>query len=200
MANDTQDKVQRHAGVDRLFHWVTAATMSVLLVTSLLPILGVRFAWLQVHWIAGLVLTVVVVLHVLRAVLVQKPRVIALSGADFAEFSGGKPGKYSLAQKLMHLAWMLAVLVAIATGLVLMVKAGTPFLTRNPYLLTLKAWGVLTMLHDLAALLSVFLILVHVYFGLLPEKRMYLRSMLQGWVTREELRAHHDVDRVARGD
>ena len=200
MANDTQDKVQRHAGVDRLFHWVTAATMSVLLVTSLLPILGVRFAWLQVHWIAGLVLTVAVVFHVLRAVLVQKPRVIALSGADFAEFSGGKPGKYSLAQKLMHLAWMLAVLVAIATGLVLMVKAGTPFLTRNPYLLTLKAWGVLTMLHDLAALLSVFLILVHVYFGLLPEKRMYLRSMLQGWVTREELRAHHDVDRVARGD
>ena len=200
MANDTQDKVQRHAGVDRLFHWVTAATMSVLLVTSLLPILGVRFAWLQVHWIAGLVLTVAVVFHVLRAVLVQKPRVIALSGADFAEFSGGKPGKYSLAQKLMHLAWMLAVLVAIATGLVLMVKAGTPFLTRNPYLLTLKAWGVLTLLHDLAALLSVFLILVHVYFGLLPEKRMYLRSMLQGWVTREELRAHHDVDRVARGD
>jgi len=200
MANDTQDKVQRHAGVDRLFHWVTAATMSVLLVTSLLPILGVRFAWLQVHWIAGLVLTVAVVFHVLRAVLVQKPRVIALSGADFAEFSGGKPGKYSLAQKLMHLAWMLAVLVAIATGLVLMVKAGTPFLTRNPYLLTLKAWGVLTLLHDLAALLSVFLILVHVYFGLLPEKRMYLRSMLQGWVTREELRAHHDVDRVARGE
>jgi len=200
MANDTQDKVQRHAGIDRLFHWVTAATMSVLLVTSLLPILGVRFAWLQVHWIAGLVLTVAVVFHVLRAVLVQKPKVIALSGADFAEFSGGKPGKYSLAQKLMHLAWMLAVLVAIATGLVLMVKAGTPFLTRNPYLLTLKAWGVLTMLHDLAALLSVFLILVHVYFGLLPEKRMYLRSMLQGWVTREELRAHHDVDRVARGE
>jgi len=200
MANDTQDKVQRHAGIDRLFHWVTAATMSVLLVTSLLPILGVRFAWLQVHWIAGLVLTVAVVFHVLRAVLVQKPRVIALSGADFAEFSGGKPGKYSLAQKLMHLAWMLAVLVAIATGLVLMVKAGTPFLTRNPYLLTLKAWGVLTLLHDLAALLSVFLILVHVYFGLLPEKRMYLRSMLQGWVTREELRAHHDVDRVARGE
>jgi len=39
-----------------------------------------------------------------------------------------------------------------------------------------------------------------VYFGLLPEKRMYLRSMVQGWVTREELAAHHDVERVARGD
>jgi thiosulfate reductase cytochrome b subunit len=66
--------------------------------------------------------------------------------------------------------------------------------------LTLKTWGILTLLHDLAALLSVFLILVHVYFGLLPEKRMYLRSMVSGWVTREELRANHDVERVARGD
>ena len=196
----TQDKVQRHAGVDRLFHWVTAATMSVLLATSLLPLVGIRFAWVKIHWIAGLLLTLAVVFHILRALLVQKPKVIALTGADFAELSGALPGKYSLAQKLMHLAWMVAVLVAVATGLVLMVKAGTPLFTRDPYLLSLKAWGILTLLHDLAALLSVFLILVHVYFGLLPEKRMYLRSMVQGWVTREELKANHDAERVARGE
>ena len=196
----TQDKVQRHAGVDRLFHWVTAATMSVLLATSLLPLVGIRFAWVKIHWIAGLLLTLAVVFHILRALLVQKPKVIALTGADFAELSGARPGKYSLAQKLMHLAWVVAVLVAVATGLVLMVKAGTPLFTRDPYLLTLKSWGILTLLHDLAALLSVFLILVHVYFGLLPEKRMYLRSMVQGWVTREELNANHDAGRVARGE
>jgi len=196
----TQDKVQRHAGVDRLFHWVTAATMSVLLATSLLPVVGIRFAWVKIHWIAGLLLALAVVFHILRALLVQKPKVIALTGADFAQLSGARPGKYSLAQKLMHLAWMVAVLVAVATGLVLMVKAGTPLFTRDPYLLSLKAWGILTLLHDLAALLSVFLILVHVYFGLLPEKRMYLRSMVQGWVTREELVAHHDAERVARGE
>ena len=196
----TQDKVQRHAGVDRLFHWVTAATMSVLLATSLLPVVGIRFAWVKIHWIAGLLLALAVVFHILRALLVQKPKVIALTGADFAQLSGARPGKYSLAQKLMHLAWMVAVLVAVATGLVLMVKAGTPLFTRDPYLLSLKAWGILTLLHDLAALLSVFLILVHVYFGLLPEKRMYLRSMVQGWVTREEMVAHHDAERVARGE
>jgi formate dehydrogenase subunit gamma len=200
MANQTQDRVVRHAGVDRLFHWVTAATMLVLLATSLLPVVGIHFAWVQIHWIAGLLLTVAVILHILRALFVQKPKVIALSGADFAELSGARPGKYSLAQKLMHLAWMVAVLAAIATGLVLMVKAGTPLFARDPYMLTLKTWGWLTLLHDLAALLSVFLVLVHVYFGLLPEKRMYLRSMVQGWVTREELRANHDVERVARGD
>jgi hypothetical protein len=39
-----------------------------------------------------------------------------------------------------------------------------------------------------------------VYFGLLPEKRMYLRSMLRGWVTRAELAENHDPERVARGE
>jgi hypothetical protein len=29
---------------------------------------------------------------------------------------------------------------------------------------------------------------------------MYLRSMITGWVTREELRRHHDAERVTRGE
>jgi cytochrome b subunit of formate dehydrogenase len=33
MANDNQ-KLQRHAGIDRLFHWLAAVVMTVLLVTS----------------------------------------------------------------------------------------------------------------------------------------------------------------------
>jgi formate dehydrogenase subunit gamma len=196
MANDN-DRLIRHAGVDRLFHWVTAATMTVLLATSLLPIVGIRFAWYQIHWIAGIILTVVILLHVIRALFWQRLRTIMLRSADLS----GKPaGKYTPAQKLMHLGWTVAILVAIVTGLLMMVKAGVPFLERDPYLYSLQAWGVLTLLHDLAALLSVFLILVHVYFAILPEKRAYLRAMVSGWVTRKDLRAGHDLDRVARGD
>ncbi len=100
----------------------------------------------------------------------------------------------------MHLAWTVAVLVAIVTGLLLLRKAGVPFLERDPYVLPLETWGILTLLHDLAALLSVFLILVHVYFAILPEKRAYLRSMVRGWMTREELAADHDLERVERGE
>jgi formate dehydrogenase subunit gamma len=196
MANDN-DRLIRHAGIDRLFHWVTAATMTVLLATSLLPIVGIRFAWYQIHWIAGIILTVVILLHVIRALFWQRLRTIMLRSADLS----GKPaGKYTPAQKLMHLGWTVAILVAIVTGLLMMVKAGVPFLERDPYLYSLQAWGVLTLLHDLAALLSVFLILVHVYFAILPEKRAYLRAMVSGWVTRKDLRAGHDLDRVARGD
>lgn len=185
------DLMLRHAGVDRAFHWLTAATMTVLLVTSLLPVLGVRFAWYGIHWVAGLLLTVLIVLHVVRALFWQRPKRMAL---------GGGAGKYTLPQKLMHAAWMVAVLVAIVTGLLLLRKAGVPFLERDPYVRSLGAWGVLTLLHDLAALLSVFLILVHVYFGILPEKRAYLRSMLTGRIRRGDLAAEHDLAKVDRGE
>ena len=80
----------------------------------------------------------------------------------------------------MHLGWAVAVLVAIVTGLLLLKKAGVPFMVRDPYVFSLRTWGVLTLLHDLAALLSVFLVLVHVYFAILPEKRAYLRAMVGG--------------------
>jgi cytochrome b subunit of formate dehydrogenase len=192
--------VERHAAIDRAFHWVTAATMTALLITGLLPVLGVHFEWLEVHWIAGVLLTLAILLHMVRASFVQGLRAMQLRLRDLREFSGARPGKYSIQQKAIHLGWTVAVLVAIVTGLLLMVKAGTPVLPRNAYLFTRPTWGIINLLHGLAAVLSLFLIMVHVYFGLLPEKRMYLRSMVWGWVTRAELTENHDPERVARGE
>lgn len=194
-------RVLRHAGVDRLFHWVTAATMFVLLATSLLPVVGIRFAWVEIHWIAGVVLTLAIVFHVLRAILVQHPRVITPHPEDLGELTHERrAGKYTLAQKLMHLAISLALVTAAITGILLMIKAGTPFFERDPYKFSLKTWGALTVLHDLAAFGSLFLVILHVYFSLRPEKRMYLRAMLTGFITREELRQHHDPEKVQRGE
>jgi formate dehydrogenase subunit gamma len=195
MAGD--NRITRHAGIDRAFHWLMAATMLVLMATSLLPLLGVRFAWYGAHWVAGLLLTLVIVLHVLRALFWQRPRTIMISGGDLKPRGAGK---YTLAQKLMHLAWTVAVLVAIVTGLLMLRKAGVPFLVRDPYVRSLAAWGIITLLHDLAALLSVFLVLVHVYFAILPEKRAYLRAMLGGGISRGELAQEHDLEKVDRGE
>src|SRR6476620_2235310 len=50
-------KIERHTLAARLFHWVMAASMFVLLFTAFLPVVGIKFAWVQWHWIAGLVLT-----------------------------------------------------------------------------------------------------------------------------------------------
>lgn len=195
MTNDNQ-KLQRHAGIDRAFHWVTAVLLTLLLLTSLLPILGVQFAWYGVHWVSGLLLTLVILLHIVRALFWQRPRSMLISGADLSR----RAGKYTLAQKLMHLGWTMAVLVAIVTGLLMLRKAGVSFMTRDPYVWSRSTWGVMTLLHDLAALLSVFLVLVHVYFGILPEKRAYLRAMIGGFITRRDLAAEHDVERVERGE
>lgn len=188
----------RHAGIDRLFHWGTALTMALLLVTSLAPVLGLHFPWYGIHWVAGLVLTLLILLHIVRALVWQRPRTMLLLSA--ADFRAGGAGKYTLPQKLMHLAWAAAILLGIVTGLLLLRKAGVPFLERDPYVRSLAGWGVLTLLHDLSALLSVFLILVHAYFGILPEKRAYLRAMVTGFIRRSDLRVEHDLKRVDRGE
>lgn len=197
MSTPGHDTLVRHAGIDRLFHWGTAITMAVLMATSLLPILGIRFAWYGVHWVAGLVLTLLILLHIVRALVWQRPKAMVLSAADFRPAGAGK---YTLPQKLMHLAWAVAVLVAIVTGLLMLPKAGVPFMERDPYTFTRGTWGVINVLHDLAALASVFLILVHVYFGILPEKRGYLRAMVKGTISRSELAQEHDLKRVERGE
>jgi len=197
MSNDTRPLL-RHARIDRWFHWLMALTMAVLLVTSLAPILGLRFAWYGVHWVAGLVLTLLILLHIVRALFWQRPgTMLVLSAADFSPHAAGK---YTLPQKLMHLAWAVALLVAIVTGLLMLQKAGVPFLQRDAYGFSPRGWGVMMLLHDLAALLSVFLVLVHVYFGILPEKRAYLRAMMRGFISRTDLKAEHNVERVERGE
>lgn len=190
-------RVVRHAGVDRLFHWLTALSMFVLLGTSLLPVVGVRFAWVEIHWIAGLVLCALLLFHIVRALFVQSLRVILPRARDMRELSGQRAGKYTLAQKLMHLAVSIALVTAAITGVLLMIKAGTPLFERDPYRFSLSTWGVLTVLHDASAFLSLFLVMLHVYFSLRPEKFMYLRAMVLGWVTRDEMRRHHDPEKIA---
>jgi cytochrome b subunit of formate dehydrogenase len=194
-------RIVRHAAPDRAFHWITAATMLVLLGTSLLPVVGIRFAWVQIHWIAGCVLVAALLFHIVRALAVQRLRLVVPRPADLGELSGERrPGKYTLAQKLMHLGVTVALVTAAITGVLLMIKAGTPFFERDPYRFSLATWGWLTVLHDAAAFLSLFLVMVHIYFSLRPEKRMYLRAMVRGWMTREELRREHDPVKVDRGE
>src|SRR5689334_17634537 len=60
-------RIERHKSIDRVYHWLMAAAMLILLVTAFLPILGIKFAWVDIHWITGLVLTVIVLFHIIRA-------------------------------------------------------------------------------------------------------------------------------------
>ena len=66
---DLPPRITRHSLAARLFHWVMAASMFVLLFTAFLPIAGVQFAWVTWHWTAGLVLTASILFHIVHAIV-----------------------------------------------------------------------------------------------------------------------------------
>jgi cytochrome b subunit of formate dehydrogenase len=206
--SDAGTTVVRHQLLDRFLHWFIAACMLTLLGTSLLPIFGIKFAWVQPHWITGLLLVVAVLIHITRSMIWKNPLTMWFGIRDLRDilqtirydlFRHGnakvKPGKYSPAQKLLHYAMTFIILTGIITGLIMMVKIDTPLWERNPYWLKEKTWGIVYLVHGLAALCSITMIMIHTYFALRPEKYMYTRSMLLGWISREEYSSYHDSER-----
>jgi formate dehydrogenase subunit gamma len=202
------DRIVRHAAVDRAFHWLAAACVLVLMGTAFLPILGIEFGWVTVHWATGLVLIVAVVLHVARSFVGRRLRRMGLGASDFRDGLAimratlgrrtvelRKPGKYSVAQKLIHHAFAGVVLTAAATGALMLARIDTPWWRRDPYLLPDSTWGVVYVLHGLAALVLITMVMTHIYFALRPEKRLFLRSMIKGWITSAEYAEQHDPDR-----
>lgn len=182
--------------------------MLVLLGTAFLPILGLEFAWVAIHWWTGIALAMLVLIHIVRAVGWQRLRDVwigrddivdaaAIVKATFRIGTGAvrRPGKYSFAQKLIHLAFSVVVLAAIVTGGLMLVRIETPWWERNPYWLDGATWGTIYVVHGLSALLLITMIMCHVYFALRPEKLSFTRSMLLGWITREEYMRQHDPSR-----
>jgi formate dehydrogenase subunit gamma len=199
------ERVVRHRLPDRLYHWTMAAAVLTLLGTGFLPILGWKFEWVTAHWIAGLVLAALVAWHIVRAsvwldfwsMVVGFDDVRSVWRAVCQAFGRGapsplKPGKYSLLQKLYHLAVAGVVLALVATGLLMLLKIDTPLWRRNPYWFSDHAWGVIYVIHDLGAMSVITLLMAHVYFALRPEKLWMSRSMIRGWVTNSDYRVHHD--------
>jgi cytochrome b subunit of formate dehydrogenase len=205
-------RIERHSFMARTFHWVMAAAMFVLLFTAFLPVVGVRFAWVTWHWIAGLVLTGSIVFHIFHASFWLDFWSIWVGPKDIPEIKaeilrelghdvpGPKSGKYPLGNRLYHLAIVVAALVGVATGVVMMSRVRTPFLTRNPYLFGDVMWGATYVAHGLAGVGLVGLVIAHVYFAVRPEKWWITKSMILGWITRRQYLEHHEPDRwsVAR--
>jgi formate dehydrogenase subunit gamma len=185
-----------------------ALCVLVLMATAFLPILGIDFAWVGIHWSTGLVLAVLVLAHSVRSLIAKSIKSMWIGRDDLVAVVDelrwnlrltsrvpGKPGKYSLAQKLIHHAFAVVVLTTIVTGFLMLAKIDTPLWERNPYLLSDPVWGIVYVLHGLAALLLITMIISHVYFAFRPEKLHFLRSMLLGWITRREFELYHDPDR-----
>ena len=187
------EKVTRHESIDRIFHWVMAVCVFVLLITGVLPIIGIEFSWLTVHWIAGLVLTAAVVFHIVRSLFWQDLMSMWISPKDFKEpFDADvKPAKYSFAQKSMHAAVTVLTLLVIGSGIAMFAVIDTPWWERSNAL-SESTLGWMFFIHGLSTLALIGVVCLHVYFSLRPEKLFYTRSMLKGWISKDELEANHD--------
>ena len=200
-------RLVRHRLPDRIFHWLNAAVVLTLLGTSFLAIAGFKFPWVTAHWIAGVLLSALILCHAIRALFWQDPRAMWIGRRDLRRATQMlrwnlrltaeppiRPGKYLTLQKLFHHGLAVIILATIVTGLLMLAKIDTPFWQRNPYFLESGTWGVVYVVHGLAAMAVLAMLIIHVYFALRPEKLWITRSMIAGWITHNEYRDHHDPD------
>ena len=205
------ERVPRHSFVARAFHWVMAISMFALLITAFLPKVGVKFDWVTYHWIAGLVLTSSVIFHIFHASFFLDfwsiwPDKIDLRDARRRLLrSVGKEApppdrfaKYPLENKFYHFVILLSGLAAIITGVFMMKRVNTlGIFTRNPYVFGDMTWGMMYVLHGLAGVGLIALIMVHVYFGIRPEKLPITKSMVFGYMEKDFYLEEHDPARWA---
>lgn len=189
-------RVKRHDKIDRIYHWVMAISIFALLITGVFPIIGIEFAWLELHWIAGIALTVVVIFHIIRSLFFKEGSEMWISGKELKEpfDDATKPGKYSVAQKGMHAAVTVLTLLVIVSGLVMFALIDTPWWERTNAL-SEATLGLVFFVHGITTLGLIGVICLHIYFALRPEKLFYTRSMIKGWISRDELDANHDPQR-----
>jgi cytochrome b subunit of formate dehydrogenase len=200
--------VPRHSLVARLFHWIMAASMLILLFTAFLPKVGFQFNWVTYHWIAGAVLTVSILFHIIHASFWLDFWAIWPDKTDVEDayrrvrrFFGmpapppRKFAKYPLENKLFHGVIILCGLSVVLTGVFMMFRVRTIFFPRNPYLFGDMTWGLMYVLHGLAGVGLIALVMMHIYFGLRPEKLPITKSMIFGWMDRDFYLEEHDPNR-----
>ena len=201
------EKIVRHTGAARMFHWVMAASMLALLVTGFFPIVGLEFSWLTIHWVAGLILILCILYHIIHASFFLDFWSIWILPRDLKEavqrtrrqlgatVDLDKHGKYPLDHKLYHLAVSIFGIVVSVTGLLMMMKVENPIVPLNETFYPDATWGIVYILHGFSAVLFVTLTITHIYFAIRPEKLWMTKAMIFGSVSRDDYLAHHDPRR-----
>jgi formate dehydrogenase subunit gamma len=137
-------RIPRHSLAARLFHWIMAAAMFTLLFTAFLRKVGVQFNWVTWHWIAGMVLTVSILFHIIHASLWLDFWAIWPDREDLVDASrrlrrflgqSAPPprrfAKYPLENKLYHGAIIATGLSAIGTGVFMLFRVRTGLFPRS---------------------------------------------------------------------
>ena len=201
-------QILRHAMSERVFHWVMSAAMLVLLITAFAPVMGLQFAWVTIHWWAGVVLTLTIVYHIIHATFWQDFWAMWVNGADIkagmAELSHmvgrngtevPKAAKYPIDHKMFHHGAAVSGLAAIATGILMMLRLDTPFRAADPYMLADSTWGVVYVVHGVSGVALIALVISHIYFAIRPDKWWVTKSMIYGFIGRDKYVENFDPGR-----
>ncbi len=199
------ERILRHGVAARAFHWLMSISMFVLLITAFLPVIGIQFAWVTIHWIAGVALILMVIYHIVHSIGWRDLWSMWIDKADIKEGTAEltrvftrstKPaeraGKYPVDHKLYHHIIAVVTLAAIATGVLMMFRVDTWFWQRNPYILSDGLWGFVYVLHGISGVSLITLVIAHIYFAIRPEKWWITMSMINGWIGRKDYLEHHD--------
>jgi cytochrome b subunit of formate dehydrogenase len=203
--------VTRHNKSARISHWILAASVLALLITAFVPMLGLQFPWLTIHWVSGLVLGVYFVYHILDSLVRLSWGKMWIGWRDIADSFGRlksflsrgeedpskRPGKWGIENKIFHHVTALAGIAVLATGLLMMTRIDTWFWAANPYALEISDadWGIVYVIHGVAAVAFVGLIMAHIYFAVRPDKFFLTKSMVFGWITKDDYLTHYDPRR-----
>ena len=203
-------QVARHSLAARAFHWIMAVAMLVLLFTGFLPVIGIQFPWVTMHWIAGVVLTLSIIYHVIHASFWLDlwsmwigPKDVDDAMRRFKRSIGQdappprKHAKYPLENRLYHHVIVLSGGLVMITGILMMFRIETPLWARDPYIFADPTWGMIYVVHGLSSVSLVTLVIAHIYFGLRPEKRWITWGMIRGWIDRRDYLEHHDPEQWA---
>jgi hypothetical protein len=172
--------------------------------------LGLQFPWITIHWIAGIVLAVYVVYHVVDTIARASwgemwigMREVGEAIARTKNFFGRtedptkRPGKWGTENKIFHHMTAVAGLAVVVTGILMMVRVDTWFWVADPYRLgfTDATWGLVFVIHGVTAVGFIGLLMAHLYFAARPDKLWITKSIFRGWITREEYLSHHNPER-----
>ena len=165
----------------------------------------------QIHWIAGLVLTVSIVYHIIHASFWLDFWSIWLNKEDASEaitrFKRAMGGARRRRARPRNIRGTTRCITRPSCcrrsrpcrpGLFMMNRVETPLFVRNPYLFSDTTWGVMYVLHGLSGIGLVGLTIAHIYFAIRPEKLWITKGMVFGDISRQEFLQHHDPRALGR--
>jgi cytochrome b subunit of formate dehydrogenase len=211
VASAVPAEVVRHGKSARLSHWTLAAATLTLLITAFVPMLGLQFPWVTLHWIAGVVLSAYIVYHIVDTTVRMSwgkmmwvgPKEIALAVKRTANFfkraaePANRTGKWGTENKVFHHLTALAALGVVATGILMMARVDTPWWVADyaRFGFSDAEWGMVFVLHGASAVSFIGLLIAHFYLAARPDKFYLTKSMVTGTITREDYLGHYSPER-----